>query len=51
MVGAEEKATRSVNIRDRDDQNTQSRGDDMPLDEAVQRLTSLKKERRLLNTL
>ena len=51
MVGAQEKETRSVNIRNRDDQNTQSKGDLIPLDEAIQKLKDLKKERRIVNAI
>ena len=49
MVGAEEKDSRSVNIRNRDDQNSQSKGEKIPLEEAIGKLKALKKERRLLN--
>ena len=51
VVGAEEKESRSVNIRNRDDQNTQSRGENVPLDEAIQKLRALRKERRLVNSI
>lgn len=51
VVGAQEKESRSVNIRDRDDQNTQSKGDLIPLDEALSKLKALKKERRILNAI
>ncbi|MCJ1373817.1 threonyl-tRNA synthetase [Loxospora ochrophaea] len=51
VVGAQEKETRSVNIRNRDDQNTQSKGDLIPLDEAIQKLKDLKKERRIVNAI
>lgn len=50
-MGAEERESRSVNIRNRDDQNTQSRGEIIPLDEAIQKLKALKKERRLVNSI
>ena len=49
VVGAQEKETRSVNIRNRDDQDTQSRGEVIPVDEALTKLQALKKERRLVN--
>ncbi|KAL8829915.1 MAG: hypothetical protein Q9191_001735 [Dirinaria sp. TL-2023a] len=49
VVGAQEKGSRSVNIRNRDDQETQSKGELIPLDEAVRKLKALKKERRLVN--
>ena len=51
MVGAQEKDSRSVNIRNRDDQETQSKGELIPLDEAIQKLKALRKERRLVNTI
>lgn len=49
MVGAQEKEARSVNIRNRDDPETQAKGELIPLDEAVSKLKALKKERRLVN--
>ena len=49
VVGAQEKEARSVNIRNRDDQETQSKGDLVPLEEAISKLKALKKERRLIN--
>ena len=49
VVGAQEKEARSVNIRNRDDQETQSKGDLIPLEEAISKLKALKKERRLIN--
>ena len=51
VVGAQEKETRSVNIRNRDDQDTQSRGEIIPLDEALTKLQSLKRERGLVNAI
>ena len=51
MVGAQEKGSRSVNIRNRDDQETQSKGELIPLDEAIQKLKALRKERRLVNSI
>ena len=51
VVGAEEKESRSVNIRNRDDTSSQSRGVVVPLEEARQKFRALRKERRLLNTL
>jgi len=50
-VGAQEKESRSVNIRNRDDPNTQSKGDLIPLDEALSKLKALKKERRIINAI
>lgn len=51
MVGVQEKESRSVNIRNRDDPETQSKGELIPLEEAIQKLRALKKERRLVNSL
>ena len=51
VVGAQEKQSRTVNIRNRDDPKTQSKGALVPLDEAVQKLRVLKAERRLENSL
>ena len=51
MVGAQEKESRSVNIRNRDDRQTQAKGELIPLDEAVQKLRALKKERRIINAI
>ncbi|KFA64144.1 hypothetical protein S40285_00810 [Stachybotrys chlorohalonatus IBT 40285] len=49
VVGAEEEKSRTVNIRNRDDQSTQSKGELIPLDDALEHLLKLKKERRLEN--
>ncbi|KAF2242092.1 threonyl-tRNA synthetase-like protein [Trematosphaeria pertusa] len=49
VVGAEERETKSVNLRNRDDQATQQRGEVIPLDEAVKQLVQLRDERRLEN--
>lgn len=51
VVGAQEKESRSVNIRNRDDPNSQSKGSLIPLEEARAKLRSLRKERRLVNSL
>ncbi|QUC18241.1 uncharacterized protein UV8b_02482 [Ustilaginoidea virens] len=51
VVGAEEEKSRTVNIRNRDDQSTQSKGELIPLAEALDHMAKLKAERRLLNTL
>lgn len=51
VVGAQEKESRSVNIRNRDDPNSQSKGSLIPLEEARVKLRSLRKERRLVNSL
>lgn len=47
VVGAQEKESRTVNIRNRDDQATQKMGELVPLDEAVEKLVKLRDERRL----
>ncbi|OQE24752.1 hypothetical protein PENSTE_c007G02435 [Penicillium steckii] len=51
VVGAQERDTRSVNLRDRDDPATQNKGVMIPVDEIRQKLRSLRKERRLKNAL
>jgi threonyl-tRNA synthetase len=51
VVGAQEKESRSVNIRNRDDPATQHKGVMVPLEEARQKLRALRKERRLVNAL
>ncbi|MCJ1381893.1 threonyl-tRNA synthetase [Xylographa soralifera] len=51
VVGAQEKDSRSVNIRNRDDRQTQAKGELVPLAEALQKLKALRKERRLVNAL
>ncbi|KAI9892586.1 MAG: threonyl-tRNA synthetase [Vezdaea aestivalis] len=51
VVGAEEKNSRTVNIRNRDDQATQAKGELVPLNEAVKKLIALKHERRLINSM
>jgi threonyl-tRNA synthetase len=45
VVGAEERDSRTVNIRNRDDQATQAKGDLVPLDEIMQKLIKLRDER------
>ncbi|KLJ07220.1 threonyl-tRNA synthetase [Blastomyces silverae] len=51
VVGAQEKSTRTVNIRNRDDPSSQSKGSLVPLEEARVKLRALRKERRLVNEL
>ncbi|EEP80648.1 threonyl-tRNA synthetase [Uncinocarpus reesii 1704] len=51
VVGAQEKETRTVNIRNRDDPSSQAKGSLIPLDEARAKLHALRKERRLVNSL
>ncbi|KAF2769124.1 threonyl-tRNA synthetase [Teratosphaeria nubilosa] len=51
VVGAQEKESRSVNIRNRDDPATQKMGELIPVDQAVKKLTLLRDERRLSSAL
>ncbi|KAF2000415.1 threonyl-tRNA synthetase [Amniculicola lignicola CBS 123094] len=51
VVGAEERDSKSVNIRNRDDQATQQRGEIVPLDEALKKLVALRDSRALENKL
>lgn len=51
VVGAQEKESRTVNIRNRDDPSTQAKGELVPLEEARAKLRALRKERRLVNAL
>lgn len=51
VVGASEKESRSVNIRNRDDPATQKLGVMVPLEQARASLRALRKERRLENRL
>lgn len=49
VVGAEERDNKAANVRNRDDQATQQRGEVIPLDEVVKKLVELRNERRLEN--
>ena len=49
VVGNQEKEAKCVNIRNRDDKETQAKGELIDLEEAIVRLKALKKERRLIN--
>jgi threonyl-tRNA synthetase len=51
VVGASEKSERSVNIRIRDDPVSQKKGVALSLEDARAKFKSLRKERRLENTL
>ncbi|OAA65003.1 threonine-tRNA ligase [Cordyceps fumosorosea ARSEF 2679] len=51
VVGAEEEKSRTVNIRNRDDQATQSKGELVPLQDALDQMIKLKEERRRVNKL
>lgn len=47
VVGAQEKESRTVNIRNRDDPTTQKMGELIPVDKAMELLIKLRDERRL----
>jgi threonyl-tRNA synthetase len=47
VVGAQERDSRSVNIRNRDLPETQKMGELVPLDKAIEKLCALRDERRL----
>lgn len=49
VVGAQERDSRSVNIRNRDDKETQAKGELVALEDVLSQLKALKKERRLIN--
>ncbi|KAF1988384.1 threonyl-tRNA synthetase [Aulographum hederae CBS 113979] len=49
VLGDAEKESKTVNIRNRDDQATQAKGDLVPLDEAIEKLTALRDSRELIN--
>jgi len=49
VVGAEEKESRKVNVRYRDDQKTQNRGTPVPLEEALEKLLKLRADRGMYN--
>jgi len=51
VVGEAERESRTVNIRNRDDPNSQTKGDLIPLDEAIAKLKALKSEKRMANAL
>ncbi|KAF2459637.1 threonyl-tRNA synthetase-like protein [Lineolata rhizophorae] len=51
VVGAAEKDSKTVNIRNRDDPSTQAKGDLIPLDEAIKKLVVLRDTRALVNAL
>jgi threonyl-tRNA synthetase len=50
-VGQEELDNRSVNVRNRDDQGTKSKGEMVALGEVVSKLVALKQSRRIENKL
>ena len=45
-MGDQEKQSREVNIRNRDDTSTQDRGKPVPLQEAIEKLVALRDGRR-----
>lgn len=49
VVGAEERENKAANVRNRDDQESQKRGEVIPLDDVVKKLVELRNERRLDN--
>jgi hypothetical protein len=49
VVGQQEKESGTVNIRNRDDQKTQAKGELIPLDVAIEQLVQLRDQRRLAN--
>jgi threonyl-tRNA synthetase len=51
VVGAQEKDSRSVNIRNRDIPETQKMGELVPVDQAIELMKSLRDERRLNSAL
>ncbi|CAZ85666.1 unnamed protein product [Tuber melanosporum] len=51
FVGAEEEESRSVNIRNRDNKETQNKGELVPIDVALEKLCALRDERRVVNEL
>lgn len=51
VVGQEELDSRSVNVRNRDDVGTKSKGEMAPIIEIEQKLLALKKSRSLANKL
>lgn len=46
VVGDQEMNGREVNVRNRDDTSSQDRGKPVPLQEAIEKLTKLRDERR-----
>ncbi|KAF2405247.1 threonyl-tRNA synthetase [Trichodelitschia bisporula] len=51
VVGAQEKESRTVNIRNRDDPATQAKGELVPLEVAIEKLTALRDTRVLKNAI
>ena len=51
VVGADEIANRSVNLRNRDDVSTQQKGATIGLEQVVKKSETLRDQRRLVNAL
>ena len=51
VLGAKERDSRAVNVRNRDDPATQQQGAMMQLDEALRKIKELRDERRLVNAI
>ncbi|KAF7732118.1 threonyl-tRNA synthetase [Apophysomyces ossiformis] len=51
VVGGEEEKSRSVNVRNRDDVGTKAKGKMIPLDEVIESVVNLKKNKSLENKL
>lgn len=51
VIGAQEQQSRTVNIRNRDDQTTHAKGELIPLQEAIGKLITLRDQRRLVNSI
>lgn len=51
VLGAEEEKSRTVNVRNRDDQETQKKGELIPLKDAIEKLRELRRQRKLKNKL
>ena len=50
-MGATEAESKTVNIRNRDDQESQKRGVEMPLADAIEKLKKLQEDRALVNAI
>ena len=51
VVGAQERDSRTINIRNRDDPSTQAKGDLIPINEAIEKLERLRSSRALVSSL
>lgn len=50
-MGAQERDSQTVNIRNRDDPKTQAKGELIPLNDAIEKLVELRDQRRLVNAI